>query len=296
MTTAAIENKQIFAAKLSIVGWVLVILVSLAGGLITDSITLLLDAAQGIVTLAVAFMVHAALRKLGKPPDDTYHFGYDKYEPLTSAVQEIMIILVCVVSVNFAVQDFFHADVIDHYNTALIAAFLGGIVSLIWAFWIRRLAHSSNSAVLKTSSNIWFLDSVLSFGIFGGFLLGLLLNQMGYSNLMPYTDPIMAIVLALIFIISPIRPLRADFLDLLDAAPDMKIRGGIKKTVEQLKPESFRITHIRMRKAGKRIFLEISFLTDESLTVKEVRAMVSDFEKKLTENIPHCDIALRYKA
>lgn len=290
------EEKQVFVAKLSIFGWIVIVLISLIGGVVTDSITLLLDAAQGIVTLVVAFLVHAALRKLGKPPDDTYHFGYDKYEPLTSAFQEIMIVLVCVVSINFAVQDLFHAEKIAHYNTALIAALLAGVISFIWAIWIRSLARSLNSTVLKTASNIWLLDSALSFGIFGGFLAGLALNQMGYSYLMPYTDQVMAILLAMVFIISPIQPLKQDFLDLLDAAPDREIRSKIEKIVEQLKPAAIKITQVRMRKAGKRIFLEISFVIDENITVREALAMVYAFEKKLAENIPLCDIALRYKA
>jgi divalent metal cation (Fe/Co/Zn/Cd) transporter len=207
-----------------------------------------------------------------------------------------MIIFVCVISANFAVQDLFHPEAIDHYNTALVAAFLGGLISLVWAFWIRRLAHSTNSQVLKTSSNVWFLDSVLSFGIFGGFLLGRLLDQMGYSYLMPYTDPVMAIVLALAFIVLPFQPLRQDFLDLLDAAPGVKFRSDMRKKVEELKPAAVKITHVRMRKAGKRVFMEISFVLDESLTVKEALAIVSGFEKKLVENISHCDIALRYRA
>jgi divalent metal cation (Fe/Co/Zn/Cd) transporter len=49
-----------------------------------------------------------------------------------------------------------------------------------------------------------------------------------------------------------------------------------------------------MRKAGKKIFLEISFSIDESLAVKQALQIVADFEKLLAEKIPGCDIVLRY--
>ncbi|MFH2034524.1 MAG: cation diffusion facilitator family transporter [Candidatus Margulisiibacteriota bacterium] len=291
----ALEKKQKFAAKVSICGWVIVALVPLAGGLLTDSITLLLDAAQGIVTLGVSVLVYAAVRRMGKPPDENYQYGYDKYGPLTSALQHIMIILTCIICVSFAVQDILHAESITHYGTAVVAALISSLVSIFFAVWIRRMAVVSDSEVLKDSSRMWFLDSALAFGILGGFLLFFLLKGLGFESVGPYIDPLMAIVLALIFMVSPLKPLREDLLDLLDAAPSTKSRDDIKKMIDQVRPRAVNITRLRMRKAGKKVFLEVGFTTDENLSIGQVRDIIFDFEKSLEGKLKNCDIILRYK-
>lgn len=290
------NSKQMLAAKISIFGWIVLILISLSAGIITDSVTLILDASQGLVTLVVAFLVRITLEKIDKPPDDFYHFGYGKYEPLTIALQGVMIILTCIISIKFAVQDIFHPDDIDHYDVAIIAAFLAGIISLVIASYIRHTALKTGSDILKSSSLTWLIDCVLSFGIFIGFLFGLILNRLGYTRATPYVDPVMAIILALFFIAAPLKTIKTSIFELLDAAPAIHIRDNIKKIIEQCKPQHFAVDRLRIRKAGRRIFLDICFITDENLTVRDVRHLTANFEKDFIAKVPGCDIVIHHKS
>lgn len=285
-----------FAARVSIIGWIVIVVISLTAGIITDSVTLLLDASQGLVALIVAVLVKVALQKINRPPDDDYHFGYGKYEPFIITLQGVMIIVTCVISIKFAIQDIIHPDDIDYYNVAISGALLAGIIALFIAVYIRFVASRTHSGVLKISSMGWFADSALSFGILAGFLLGAVLNHLGYTKYPPYVDPIMAILLALSLIVTPVKTVMSNILDLLDAAPAMHIRENIKKTIEECRPHHLCIDKIRMRSVGKKIFMELCFLADENLTVKEIHRSISDFEKELTGKIPYCDMVVHYKS
>lgn len=287
--------KQVIAARISIAGWIIIIVISLAAGLIVDSITLLLDASQGLVTLIVALFVHFSLKKLENPPDDFYHFGYEKYEPFTIALQGIMIILTCLIGVKFAIQDIIHPEDIARYDIPITAAFLSAFISLSIALYMRHISITTNSSILRISSITWFIDCALSFGILLGFLFGFSLHRMGYTKATPYVDPVMAIILALIFVVTPMKTVKNNILELLDAAPPHHIKRRMKDLIDQHKPKSFIIDRLRMRKAGKKIFMDILFLTRDGHSLEEIRHLISGFEKEICLKFPDCDLVIHHK-
>lgn len=288
-------KQEILAANLSIVGWVIIIMISLTAGLITDSITLLLDSSQGLVTLIVAFLVHTTLEKLHKPPDDKFQFGYWKYEPLTNALQGIMIMLTCLISIKFAVQDIIHAEDIHGYVIPLVAAFLGGSLAVAIGLYIMGIARRTKSEVLKTAGWSWLVDSVFSWGIFGGFLIGLTLQRLGYTQITPYVDPVMAVILALFLMATPVKTVTLNVAELLDASPDRELREKVREAALASKPEAFEIDRIRLRKAGGKLFVEITCLLGEKLDAYQVNDLTADFEKTLAEKIPEADITLHHR-
>jgi len=97
------QRTQILAVKISILGSVILFLISAGVGVAIDSITLILDAAASLVILLVALLVRQAVQKIHLPADERFNFGYGKYEPLTIAVQGALIIITCAVSIGFAI-------------------------------------------------------------------------------------------------------------------------------------------------------------------------------------------------
>lgn len=289
------NREELLASRVSIAGWIIIILISLSAGLITDSITLLLDSSQGLVTLIVAILVQTTIKKLRQPPDEKFQFGYWKYEPLTNALQGIMIMLTCLISIKFAVQDIVHAENIHSYVIPLFAAFLGGTLAVLISIYIGLIARRTKSEVLRTASWGWLADSVFSWGIFVGFLIGLALQKLGHAQLLPYVDPVMAIILALCLMAAPVKIVTLNVAELLDAAPPKKLREEVKQAALAAKPEAFEIDRIRLRKAGGHLFVEITCLLGEKLSVPEIGRLIADYEKALTERLPGADISLHYR-
>lgn len=288
-------SEELLASRVSIAGWIIIILISLTAGLITDSITLLLDSSQGLVTLIVAVLVQTTIQKLRQPPDEKFQFGYWKYEPLTNALQGIMIMLTCLISIKFAVQDIIHAENVHSYVIPLIAAFLGGSLAVAVGAYILAVARRNRSEVLRTAGWGWLVDSVFSWGIFGGFLIGLVLQRSGQTGITPYVDPVMAVILALCLMATPVKIVTLNVAELLDAAPPRKLREEVRQAALAAKPEAFEIDRIRLRKAGGHLFIEITCLLGERLSAPEIGLLMADFEKALTERLPGSDVSLHYR-
>lgn len=289
------ERYQIVAAKVSFWGSVILFLISAIIGVAVDSITLILDASASLVILIVALLMHDSIRKIHRPPDEIFNFGYEKYEPFTVAVQNGLIIATCLVSVKFAIQDIIHADDITNYEIPTIAAFVSGIIGLFIALFLRRAGNRTDSGMLRTAGTHWFIDTGMSFGVCAGFFLGLKLKEAGDTTITPYVDPIMAILLATVFLIPPIKGLKRNIMELLDAVPSQEIQSKIRKVVDQYKPNSFGVHRLRARKAGEKIFVEICFIVKADLTVKEVEDLANNFERDLKGHISRLDAIVYFK-
>ena len=139
------QKAQFLAARVSIAGSITMFLISAVMALITDSITLILDASASLVILVVGFLIHFSVKKIHQPPDKYYNFGYHKYEPLTAAIQNILIVVVCAVSIKFAIQDIIHVEDMHGYGLPAVGIFCEAILALCIALYLKRAGHKTNS-------------------------------------------------------------------------------------------------------------------------------------------------------
>ena len=289
------ESRQASAAKVSLWGSIILFVVSAAAGLAVDSITLILDASTSLVILVVALMINSTIKKIHSPPDEIFNFGYEKYEPFTVVLQGGLIIATCLISAKFAVQDIIHAEDIKNYQIPMIAASISVAAGTFIAVFIKVTARKTNSSMMHAASMHWFIDTAMSAGMLGGFYAGSILKNKGYSNITPYVDPAMAIILAIVFILPPIKAVKKNFLELIDAVPSREIREKVKKVVDEYKPKMFGVHRIRTRKAGEKIFVEICFIVKEDVTLREAEAIAADFERDLKTHLHHTDVVVYFK-
>jgi cation diffusion facilitator family transporter len=288
------EKLQMSAVNISLGISILLFLISLTAGIISDSIALLLDASAGFVIVFTAFMLQKSIKKVNMPPDHLFNFGYEKFEPFTVVIQGAMIILSCVIASKFAIQDIFHPEDIVRYDIPTFAALASSVISGGMAIHLRMIASKTNSTMLKVSSFHWVVDMLLSLAMCLGFTFGWYMLREGRYNIVPYVDPVMALILALILIWPPLKIIRTNFLELVDAAPLPDVRREIDLVVEKHKARAFGVHHTRMRKAGRKVFLEVCFLVHGNTTMNEARIFADAVAKDMAAKFPKCDIIVHF--
>jgi cation diffusion facilitator family transporter len=210
-------------------------------------------------------------------------------------MQGVLIITTCVISIKFAIQDIIHAEDIHTYGLPAAATFISGIIGIFIVNYLKDIAKRTNSAMLKSASLHWRVDTVLSFGVCAGFLFGFILQVSGFNKITPYIDPVIAIILAVFLIQSPIKAISHSVLELLDAVPGEDIRSRVRKVVELYKPKSFGVHRLRTRKAGEKIFVDICFIVHGNLTVVEAEDLAKGFERDLKTHLSGCDVIVYFK-
>lgn len=289
------QELQSRAVKLSIYGSGILFIIIAAVGIISDSITLLLDAATNFVIFAVALLTHFSIQTVHRPPDHKYNFGYAKYEPLTVAIQAGLIIMTCFVSVTFAIQDILHPEDIASYRLPVIVEAISGFIAILVMWHLASIGRKTNSAILKGAAMQWKIETILSFGIAAGFLIGFVIRAKGYTNITPYVDPSMAIILAMLLVIEPLKTVRHTVAELLDAAPEEQIQTTVRKIIDRYKPHSFGAVRLRTRKAGGKIFVDVCFLVKGEMTVIETAELTENFQRDVEEHLPDSDVIVHFK-
>ncbi|MDD5020374.1 MAG: cation diffusion facilitator family transporter [Candidatus Omnitrophica bacterium] len=296
MTIIREQDKKVesTAAVVSMVLSVVIFLITLAAGIVSDSIALLLDASMGFIIVFMAFMLRFSIQKIHMPPDQFFNFGYEKFEPFTAVIQGIAIVLSCVFSSYFAIQDIVHAEDIVRYDIPMYVSLFSGTVALLNAFFLRRISRATHSTVLQVSSLHWLMDGSLSFAMCAGFLFGFMMHRLGYFHITHYVDPVMALVLACFFIGMPLKLIRHNVRELLDATPSREVRSEIETIVEKHKARSFGIRSIRMRRAGEKVFLNVCFEIYGHTTMVQAQEFAESFEKDIAAHFPRYDVIVYF--
>ncbi|HOL68032.1 MAG TPA: cation transporter, partial [bacterium] len=150
----------------------LLIFLSAAGiGLAIDSITLLLSSSAQLVDVITGFFYHRVITTVDREPNERYHFGFAKYEPLTAFLSGVLILSACVFSLKFAVQDIIHPEEVENYSAGLVLAGVTAVVSFMLVPLLRKYARVFHSSILRVIAVEWFNDGLSSVGIAVGFLL-----------------------------------------------------------------------------------------------------------------------------
>jgi cation diffusion facilitator family transporter len=284
------------AAQVSIWGAALSFLIAAVVGIMVDSVTLILEAAASLAILVSALLMHFSAQKIHTPPDEAFHYGYHKYETLTSVIQRGLIMVTCVISIKFAVQDIVHAEEVESYSLPAVAMFFSGLISLGIMLYLKWTAKHVHSQMIQASALHWLSDAVLTFGVCAGFVFGLWIHGSPYSGISPYVDPVMALILAGCLIVTPVQGLMRDLSELLDAAPPQEVRDKVQAVLEQYKSRVSGTHRVRTRKAGQKIFVEACFLAHETLTIGYVEKLAKEFERDLTVHFPDCDVIAHFRA
>lgn len=289
------QKQQLRVLKIAFFGSTLMIINSLTVGLLVNSITLLLDSSISIVVAIATGLMLATTKKVHQPPDDIYNFGYSKFEPFTVMVHGGLVIASCIISVKYAIMNIIHVEDISEYTLPTFAVLGALIFSATIMFYLRILAHRSNSAMLKSLSVQWTNDTISYAGIFSGFLAGFILLKNGYSNLTPFIDPGMTIILSLMLVRAPIKVVIENVQELLDAVPGAPTRSKIKEVINEHFSHHFEIARLRSRKAGHKIFVDVCFLAPKNITLSELEELHERIEKMLTDSFTHCDVVVTFK-
>ena len=278
------ENVEVSCLRQSAWGCGVIGVLATAAFVWTDSCTLLIEAFLYLVDTAVAIASVAIVRRLERPPDEHFHFGYHKLEPAVINASATLLIAGSVIAVFLSIQDIRHLDNIEAYPIALGFAAIAIIISTI--LWLRiRIAQAAiGSPLLKTEALTWGIAAIECVGVFAGFAAAWMLERQPNAELQrlaPYIDPVMAIILSIAVLKEPLKTYWESSTDLLDASFQSdtvrEVRERVTAVVAQRYP-LIPVNAVRLRRAGRKLFVHIELTMPTDLTVAEARNLQSEIE------------------
>lgn len=259
-------------------------LMKLVVGLLTGSLGILSEAAHSLLDFFAAGLTYFAVRVSDKPSDQRHPYGHAKIESVSALVETGLLFLTSIWIVKEAITRLLHPDIqVETTWYALAVVVIAIVVDFFRARALMRVANATQSQALEADALHFRSDIYSSAGV----LAGLALNAAGY----PQADALAALGVALIVCHAGYELGRRTLDVLLDAAPE-----GVAEQVTALIdaiPGIARIERVRVRPAGKTIFVDVRLSVGRTLSTTQVARITEEVSQRIRGVFPDADLLIQ---
>jgi len=231
-------------------------------GFATGSLGILSEAGHSLIDLGATVMTYAAVRVSGTPPDEEHHYGHEKFEAVSALAETALLFLLSGIVIWEAVKRLIEHGV--HEVEATVWAFgvvIGSIiVDAARSRVLARVAKATKSEALEADALHFTSDIASSAAV----LIGLIGVHLGA----PWADSVAALVVAVLVCVAGWRLGKRTINTLTDVAPE----GAAKKitAIAASVPGVVAVGQVRARKAGDKIFVEVTVAVSRLLPLDRV--------------------------
>ncbi len=291
------QKKELLLLKAATVLTVIYAIAAVIIAIISDSMTLMLDGAYSVIDMLVSFAAIFVVRKLNEPPNERYNFGYAKFEPVMTAADGLLLLFLCFMSIFVALQDLVHPDPVQHIGIILVFTATSVFLCLGMGLYMRHAGKKWRSEILVTDSKLWLMEGMVSLGVCMAFSIGWIMrHHPGWDQYTSYVDPLTCIAIALFFIVSPFKILKNSLRDLTDACPSGEIMDKVSDQAKYCCEQHglAAVEWLRLRKSGRRLYLDVSFATKQNHDVKSLDKISNEISTYLRAELPELDVLIKF--
>ncbi|HHS98525.1 MAG TPA: cation-efflux pump [Chloroflexi bacterium] len=252
-------------------------------GLVTGSLAVLAQAADNGLDLVTTLMTYMAVRLAERPPDEDHPYGHGKVESLSALFETALLALTCGGVAYQAVRRLIAGGAPIRYSGVAIGIMVLSIgVDLVRTTVLRRTARRYHSQALAADA-LNFTGDILSSGLV---IAGLLFAEWG----IPWADPLAAMVVAGVVLVSALRLAREAVDALLDREP-ADLAERVRQIVEGV-DGVISCRRLRVRRAGAKSFAEVTIGVDRAAGVEAGHEVASAVEAALQSQLAPVDVVV----
>lgn len=261
------------AARLSLLGAVVILVLKVSAFLFTGSVGLLSDAAESLVNLVSAGVLLIALSVAQAPPDYEHPYGHSKAEYLSSVLEAALILVAAVLIGWTAIGRLLAPQELSNVTVGVIISAVAAVLNGGLAIYLHRTGRQQRSAALQANARHLLTDVYTSLGVIIGVVL---VTVTGWQPL----DPIFALLVAANIVWVGVRVLRSSLSNLLDERLPEEEEAVIIAAIEAT-PNILGFHRLRTRRSGRRRFAEVDVFVAADMTVAQAHDLVVGLEDRV---------------
>ncbi|MCD6191585.1 MAG: cation transporter [Sulfurimonas sp.] len=267
----------------------LLVIIKMTVGVLSGSIAVLASAIDSFLDLTVSLFNYFALHNAEKNPDDQFHYGRSKIEPLAAVIEGTVVSLSALFIFYEALVKITHPRDMEHMSESIAVMIASFIITAFLVTFLNYVAKKTKNMVIRADALHYKTDLFSN----GAVLMALVLISYTAQELI---DPILGIGIAIYMIYSAIPIIKEGVLMLLDAAlPEEDIEQI--KTIIESEPVITNYHYLQTRESGSHVFISVHTvfnvsisLYDAHLIADRVEAKIKDlFEDKKSHVLIHMD-------
>ena len=267
-------NAKVKIARLSILSNSLLILMKLAAGILSGSVSIISEAIHSSMDLVAAIIAYFSVKVSDNPPDSRHPYGHGKVENISGVIEAILIFIAAIWIIVEAAKKLLGEKIeLDAIAVGSAVMLVSALVNSIVSRKLYKVAMETNSVALEADALHLKTDVYTSLGVAVG--LGLIM-----VTKINWLDPLVAILVALFIIRESYHLLNKAFTPLLDTA------WGEKEILELegiLRNMDVNYHDLRTRVAGNYKFIDLHIQIPEDVSVGNAHQYCDRIENELTK-------------
>ncbi len=251
----------------------LLVFLKLAVGILSGSIAILASAIDSLLDLTVSLFNYFALHNSEKSPDEQFHFGRSKLEPLAAVIEGTIISLSALFILYEAITKIIHPQDMRHMSEGIVVMIASFVITGLLVLFLNYVANKTKNMVIKADALHYKTDLFSN----GAVLFALVAIHYTGEQLI---DPILGIAIAFYMIYSAVPIIKEGILMLLDVALPQE---DVNKIIEIIKsePEITNYHYLRTRISGSHIFISFHAVFNISISLYDAHTIADRVELKI---------------
>ena len=264
---------KIRIARLSVISNTILILMKLAAGILSGSVSIISEAIHSSMDLIAAVIAFFSVRVSDNPPDSRHPYGHGKIENISGVIESFLIFVAAIWIIYEAVRKLLGEKTeLDSLVLGATIMFISGLINLYVSRKLYKVARETKSVALEADALHLKTDVYTSFGVAAGLMLILITG-------ITWFDPIIAILVALFIVREAYELMSRAFTPLIDTAWTTEEIAGLEKKLNEM---AVNYHDLRTRVAGNYLFIDIHIQIPENDSVGSAHKYCDKIENELT--------------
>ena len=278
-------NRKTATAALSVASNTFLIIVKLAVGIVTGSVSVLSEAIHSLFDLIAAIIAFFSVRIADTPPDTDHPYGHGKIEGLSGMVEALLIFAAAGLIIFEAVKKIIEGPEIAFPMAGVAVMALSAAVNIVVSRKLYKVAKETGSLALEADALHLKTDVYTSAGV----AIGLLLLWATDIHLL---DPIVAIAVACLILYESYQMLRKALSPLVDKRLSDEEIALIHEAIGRHHDSCIGFHEMRTRSAGNVRYVDLHLELPKYLTVEESHRICDAIENDIEAKLPRTEVTI----
>jgi len=254
----------------------------------------LMDAAYDASELIIIVLTLFLTPLFHKPISEKRPYGFFQVESIFLTIKGFMVIAVTVsISANIIGSALTGGNPVDGGQISLFEFGLA-MASLIVFIIIKRMNRSVSSPTVRAEILDWKLDILYSLGMSIAFFISMFLDKTPLAFIVPYVDPLIAVIVAVFMLPETVRMLWASIKDIFLFSPDADTVADIKSICQTvLEANHFHPTFFDITRTGRHLWVAVYFeVSEDYLYIEKLETVSRSVNAELAKQFENCTCEL----
>ena len=253
----------------------LLVFIKLTVGILSGSVAILASAIDSLLDMTVSIFNYFALHIAEQDPDEKFHFGRSKLEPLAAVIEGTIISMSALFIMYDAITKIARKSEMTMVQESIGVMIVSIVVTAFLVLFLRHVAKKTGNMVIEADALHYQTD------LFSNAAILIALGLVAFSG-KSIIDPIVGIGIALYMLYSAYPIIKRGILMLLDVAIPKEDIEEIENIIQSFS-EVNGYHYLKTRESGSHVFVSVHVVFTPEMTLLEAHRIADSIEKRIRD-------------